>query len=129
MKKNKQEKDISLNIKNNISANKANKDILLSEKKQKSENNEKYKSIDLNKNMNSNIKIFKNINNIIEKEKIIVNTPTLKRKTNLKQNLLIKYKYSLPSYSKASITTYLELSFSTTSVPNSILSSLCKPFT
>ena len=94
-KENKQEKDISLNIKNNISANKANKDILLSEKKQKSENNEKYKSIDLNKNMNSNIKIFKNINNIIEKEKIIVNTPTLKRKTNLKQNLLIKYNNEL----------------------------------
>ena len=95
IKENKQEKDISLNIKNNISANKANKDILLSEKKQKSENNEKYKSIDLNKNMNSNIKIFKNINNIIEKEKIIVNTPTLKRKTNLKQNLLIKYNNEL----------------------------------
>ena len=95
MKENKQEKDISLNIKNNISANKANKDILFSEKKQKSENNEKYKSIDLNKNMNSNIKIFKNINNIIEKEKIIVNTPTLKRKTNLKQNLLIKYNNEL----------------------------------
>ena len=94
-KENKQEKDISLNIKNNISANKANKDILFSEKKQKSENNEKYKSIDLNKNMNSNIKIFKNINNIIEKEKIIVNTPTLKRKTNLKQNLLIKYNNEL----------------------------------
>ena len=95
MKENKQEKDISLNIKNNISANKTNKDILFSEKKQKSENNEKYKSIDLNKNMNSNIKIFKNINNIIEKEKIIVNTPTLKRKTNLKQNLLIKYNNEL----------------------------------
>ena len=94
-KENKQEKDISLNIKNNISANKTNKDILFSEKKQKSENNEKYKSIDLNKNMNSNIKIFKNINNIIEKEKIIVNTPTLKRKTNLKQNLLIKYNNEL----------------------------------
>ena len=94
-KENKQEKDISLNIKNNISANKAYKDILFSEKKQKSENNEKYKSIDLNKNMNSNIKIFKNINNIIEKEKIIVNTPTLKRKTNLKQNLLIKYNNEL----------------------------------
>ena len=95
IKENKQEKDISLNIKNNISANKAYKDILFSEKKQKSENNEKYKSIDLNKNMNSNIKIFKNINNIIEKEKIIVNTPTLKRKTNLKQNLLIKYNNEL----------------------------------
>ena len=95
VKENKQEKDISLNIKNNISVNKANKDILFSEKKQKSENNEKYKSIDLNKNMNSNIKIFKNINNIIEKEKIIVNTPTLKRKTNLKQNLLIKYNNEL----------------------------------